>query len=156
MEIERKFLVHHHLLPVLKGGERLIQGYLSEKPSIRFRITGKTMVITIKEYFSGDRRFELETPAKEITSEEMDKLRELAVCPPIVKVRYKIPDEQGLTWEIDVYEGENQGLITVDIELPSPNYPVEFPDWVNTGKEITFDSRYSNLNLGKTPFSQWF
>ncbi|RNC29338.1 MAG: Inorganic triphosphatase [Candidatus Dichloromethanomonas elyunquensis] len=158
-EIERKFLVHHNRLPVLTGGERFIQGYLSEKPSVRFRIKDKLMVITVKEYFTGSRRFELETPPKEITSQEIEKLQELAVCPPIVKVRYKIPYHvrysQDLQWELDVYRGENQGLVTVDIELPGEDYPLEFPDWVDAGKEITCDPRYSNLNLGKTPFSQW-
>ncbi len=155
LEIERKFLVQNSFLPELKGGERMIQGYLSEKPSVRFRITGKIMVLTVKEYYSEGRRFELETPGKRITEEEINKLQELAVSPPIIKVRHKLEDKQGLVWEIDVYEGENKGLITVDIELPREDYPIQFPDWVDGRNEVTADHRYSNINLGRKPFSRW-
>jgi CYTH domain-containing protein len=155
LEIERKFLVHRHLLPELGRGEKMIQGYLSEKPSVRFRITGNRMIITVKEYLSGSKRFELETPERQITDQEIDKLRELAVSPPIIKVRYKYPDEQGLIWEIDVYEGENRGLITADIELPAEDYPLSFPDWVDRDGEITEDKRYSNLSLSRVPYTAW-
>ncbi|UWG95781.1 adenylate cyclase [Dehalobacter sp. DCM] len=155
LEIERKYLVHAHLLPVLEKGERMIQGYLAETPSIRFRVTGSVMVITIKDYLTPSRRFELETPVKEITVEEIEKLKSLALSPPIVKIRYKISDAQGLTWEIDVYDGDNKGLITVDIELPYENYPLVFPEWVDSKKEITGDMRYTNLNLGRRPFMTW-
>ena len=117
LEIERKFLVHKHYLPELKEGVEIIQGYLSEIPSVRFRIINKAMFITIKEYYPEGKRFELETPEKAITSEEIVKLQELAISPPISKVRYKILDK-GMSWEIDVYQGENSGLITADIELP--------------------------------------
>lgn len=155
LEIERKFLVHGHLLPGLEEGERMIQGYLSEKPSVRFRITGRTMVMTVKDYLKAGRRFELETPAKTVTAEEIEKLQELAVSLPIVKVRHKIPDDQGLVWEVDVYEGENQGLVTVDVELPGEDFPLKFPAWVDAGREITQDARYSNLSLGRNPYSHW-
>lgn len=155
LEIERKFLVHHNLLPELKEGERMIQGYLSEKPSVRFRISNGVMVLAVKEYSPGGRRFELVTPGKAISREEVEKLQDLAISAPISKVRYKIQDDQGLVWEIDVYEGENKGLITVDVELPEIDHPIFFPCWVNSENEITTDQRYSNLNLGRLPFSQW-
>lgn len=155
LEIERKFLVHHDLLPGLTDGERMIQGYLSKKPSVRFRIIGEMMVMTVKEYISRGKRFELETPAKKITIEEIEKLQFLAICPPIIKVRYKIHGEQGLIWELDVYQEENNGLITVDIELPDIETPIIFPVWVDKNQEITGDPRYSNFNLGSVPFSSW-
>lgn len=153
-EIERKFLVHHHLLPKLQNGQRLTQGYLSEKPSVRFRIIDKIMTITVKDYNSETSRFELETPGKEISNEETKKLIEMAISPPIIKVRHQIEDE-GLIWEIDVYEGENKGLITVDIEIPQENYPLKFPDWVDKSNEISGSSQYTNLNLGRKPFIKW-
>lgn len=155
LEIEKKYLVHQHLLPKLGIGERMVQGYLSQTPSVRFRIIGRSMVITIKDYYSRSRRFELETPAKEITDDEIQKLRTLAISPPIVKVRHKIIDGQGLIWEIDVYEGENQGLVTVDVELPEEDHPILFPEWVANENEITGDLRYTNLNLGRKPFMKW-
>lgn len=155
LEIERKFLVHSGLLPKLSKGERIIQGYLSEKPMVRFRITDHKVTIAVKEYFSGRRRFELETPPRQLTEEEIEKLLGLAISPPIIKVRYKIEDEQGLIWELDVYEGENKGLITVDVELPAEDYPVQFPSWVDREHEITEDRRYNNFNLSRRPYSHW-
>ncbi|WP_368292620.1 adenylate cyclase [Dehalobacter sp. TBBPA1] len=155
LEIERKYLVHQHLLPELKEGERMIQGYLSEKPSVRFRIKGNKMVLTIKDYYTKNRRFELETPVKEITEEEIQKLISLAISPPIIKTRYLVKSRQGLIWEIDVYEEENAGLITVDIEIPQEDFPLEFPEWVAGDCEITGEKRYTNLNLGRKPFATW-
>ncbi len=155
LEIERKYLVHQHLLPELKKGERMIQGYLSEKPSVRFRIKGNQMMLTIKDYYTKNRRFELETPAKEVTEEEVRKLMSLAISPPIIKTRYTVKSGQGIIWEIDVYEEENTGLITVDAEIPQEDYPLEFPEWVAGDREITGEKRYTNLNLGRKPYTTW-
>ena len=155
LEIERKFLVHHELLPPLSAGERIIQGYLSKKPMVRFRIINHDLIITVKEYFSVGRRFELETPAKKVTEEEIAKIQELAISPPIIKVRHKIKDESGLIWELDIYEGPNKGLMTVDIELPAEDYPIRFPAWVDHEHEITEDEHYNNLNLSRKPYSTW-
>lgn len=154
LEIERKFLVHKELLPELSEGTTIIQGYLSEKPSVRFRVIGDTMVMAIKEYYPDGTRFELETPGKEITPEEIDKLLELAICPPVSKTRYNV-EYESLIWEIDVYQGDNLGLITVDVELPHPDYPLVFPKWVDESKEITNNPSYSNINLGRHPLAQW-
>lgn len=154
LEIERKFLVHNNLLPELKDGVEIIQGYLSENPSIRFRIIDSKLIIGIKEYHSDGSRFELETPTKDLTVEEIEKLKEMAICPPITKIRYKIQAKR-LLWEIDVYQEENQGLITVDVELPSMDYKIDFPLWVDKSKEITRDKKYTNLNLGRKPFRKW-
>jgi len=152
LEIERKFLVDREYLPEMSQGVKIIQGYLSEKPSVRFRIMSGILQITVKNYLSGGVRFELKTPPQAITPEEQETLMQMAISPPIIKERYKI-GYNDLIWEIDVYQGENQGLITADVELPSLNYPVALPDWA--AREITGDSRYSNLNLGRHPFSQW-
>lgn len=154
IEIERKFLVNPKELPPLRQGVEMIQGYLSELPSIRFRITGSTLVLAIKEYSKEGQRFELETLAQEISQEEKEKLINLAVSPSIRKVRY--PIQVGtLLWEIDVYQDLNLGLITADVELPRIDYPIVFPSWVQSDRDITFDRRYNNLQLGKNPFTHW-
>ena len=101
LEIEKKFLVHKDLLSDLREGKTIIQGYLSEKPSVRFRISARAMQVAIKEYHEEGTRFELETPGMEITEEEIEKLQKLAVCPPIVKTRYT-KEHAGLIWELDV------------------------------------------------------
>lgn len=154
IEIERKFLVLSEHLPLLQEGQYIVQGYLSEKPSIRFRFLDDSIVITIKEEHEDGSRFEFETLNPKSSSEERGTFKKLSLVPPIEKIRYRIPFE-GLIWEIDVYQGENRGLITVDVEFPEIGYPLLFPKWVNTDREITGDSQFSNFNLGRRPYSSW-
>jgi CYTH domain-containing protein len=154
LEIERKFLVHKDKLPKLQRGRDIYQGYLSLDPSVRFRIIEHKLFLTVKEYYNDGSRFELETERKEITDEEKAKLIQLAVVPPIVKTRYCVEYEK-LTWEIDVYHEENEGLITVDVEIPSLNYDLVFPIWVDVSRDITHDKKYSNQELGVFPYSKW-
>ncbi|ADY56262.1 adenylate cyclase [Syntrophobotulus glycolicus DSM 8271] len=154
LEIERKFLVHKDRLPPLRGGTTIYQGYFSLDPSVRFRIIGENVYLTVKEYYHNGSRFELETEKNGITEEEKAKLMMLAIVAPVVKTRYCL-EFKGLIWEIDVYGGENEGLITVDVELPSMDYPLSFPSWVDANQEITFEKKYSNQNLGASPYSQW-
>ena len=60
---------------------------------------------------------------------------------------------QDLVWEIDVFQGENRGLIIAEIELPHEDKIFEKPDWL--GREVTSDRRYSNAKLAKMPFRSW-
>jgi len=154
LEIERKFLVLKEYLPLLEDGWPIVQGYLSETPSIRYRILDETIVITIKEYNKDGSRFEFETLNPNSSPEERSTLKRLSLVPAIEKIRYRVPFE-GLTWEIDVYQGENRGLITVDVEFPEIGYHLSFPKWVNTQREITHDPEFSNINLGRRPYSTW-
>lgn len=154
IEIEHKYLVHRDLLPLLEDGQRMVQGYLSVQPSIRFRMIEQDVIITIKSLQKDGSRFEFETLKTEASLEEKRQLLELAIYPSVEKIRHCIPFS-GLVWEIDVYQGENLGLITADVELPSLNHSINFPEWINSQQEITQDSRYFNLNLGQKPFKYW-
>lgn len=154
IEIERKYLVHRELLPTLKDGQKMIQGYLAMQPSIRFRIIGQDVIITVKNLQSDGSRFELETIKQQASPEEQEQLMKLTLFPCIEKVRYRLP-YSGLVWEIDVYQGKNSGLITADVEIPSLDYALEFPCWINSQQEITQDARYFNINLGQKPYTQW-
>lgn len=154
LEIERKFLVYKDKLPDLIEGRTILQGYLSLKPSVRFRIVNKKVNLTVKEYYNNGSRFELETEKDCITEEEINKLISLAVVQPIIKTRYCV-EYENLIWEIDVYHEENEGLITVDVEMPSLDYDLIFPTWVDISREITHDKKYSNQELGVFPYSKW-
>ena len=61
----------------------------------------------------------------------------------------------GLTWEIDVYQGDNGGLITADVELPSADHEIDFPDWIDQSLEIGNNPQYFNINLGEDPYKSW-
>lgn len=154
IEIERKYLVDSALLPVLPEGQKIIQGYLAVKPSIRFRILEQEVIITVKNLHSDGSRFEFETTRSNVNISEQEELLGLALYPAIEKIRYRVLYSE-LVWEIDVYQGENLGLITADVELPSLDYSIQFPEWINSQKEITHDSRYFNWNLGLKPYTEW-
>lgn len=156
LEIERKYLVHPERLPLamMQKGIHILQGYLAEEPSIRFRIQNEKVIITIKRTNPDGSRFEFEAENAAVTPTEQKELIALARFPVIEKIRYRIPYADR-TWEIDVYQGSNLGLITADIELPRLDYPIVFPDWINSASEITRDARYFNWNLGCFPFREW-
>lgn len=70
----------------------------------------------------------------------------------IEKTRYRI-EYRGWVWEVDEFSGENQGLVVAEVELESPDQPLELPDWV--GEEVTHNPRYLSANLVEYPFSRW-
>jgi len=154
LEIERKFLVHD--LSILEQASRkryLVQAYLSVDPArtVRIRRADDCAFITIKGASSPDGMSRLEWE-KEISVAEANDLIALALYPPIQKWRYDIPWGP-LTFEIDVFEGANQGLILAEVELPSADFPLSLPETLGT--EVTQDPRYYNAWLSQHPFSAW-
>ncbi|MEO8501635.1 MAG: adenylate cyclase, partial [Vicinamibacteria bacterium] len=79
-------------------------------------------------------------------------LNQLCERPLIDKHRY-VEHHVGRAWEIDVFHGENEGLVIAEVELPSAEAKVELPNWV--GREVSDDPRYFNSNLLKNPYSAW-
>lgn len=73
--------------------------------------------------------------------------------PHVMKMRHVIPAGQSLHWEIDLFEGENAGLVLAEIELPSIETPFERPNWL--GLEVTEDGRYANAGLARDPICDW-
>ena len=57
------------------------------------------------------------------------------------------------TFEVDVFRGDNEGLIVAEIELDSPDEEFARPDWL--GEEVTGDPAYYNASLSKRPFKMW-
>jgi CYTH domain-containing protein len=152
-EIERKFLITDESWRSVAGvGTRYRQGYLStvKERTVRVRTIDDKGFLTIKGITTGVTRleYEYEIPAKE--ADEM--LTELCEKPLIEKNRYKF-ETDGLTWEIDEFFGDNQGLIIVEVELESEEQKYTAPSWV--GEEVSGDPRYFNSNLTKHPFKNW-
>ena len=83
----------------------------------------------------------------EITKAEYDHLLTKAESPAVEKVRYLVPLEDGLTAEVDVYEGKLAGLMTTEVEFPTlaEAEAYEPPYWF--GKDVSFDHRYKNTSL---------
>ncbi len=153
-EIERKFLVKNNGFKSLAIAQKKIaQGYLNTNPerTVRVRISDEKAFLTIKGKGSqsGMTRFEWE---KEIPLEEGKALLLLCEKGVIEKTRFEIPVGNHL-FEVDVFYGENNGLIVAEIELSDENEAFEKPDWL--GIEVTNDERYYNAYLSKNPFSEW-
>ncbi len=154
IEIERKFLVTSKaFLKQFKVENRIVQGYLSSHPerTVRVRIKGEKGYLTIKgkSNKSGLSRMEWE---KEIDINEAETLLQICESGVIDKIRYDV--ELGTrTFEVDVFEGENKGLIIAEVELQSENETFEKPEWL--GEEVSGDERYYNAYLSKNPFKNW-
>ncbi|MDT8421914.1 MAG: CYTH domain-containing protein [Desulfuromonadales bacterium] len=151
VEIERKFLVKGKPWASLQG-THYRQGYLTTDPqrTVRVRIAGDRGLLTIKGESRGASRSEFEYPIPLTDAEQM--LDELCSQPQIEKVRYCL-EHAGLTWEIDVFRGDNAGLVIAEIELDDDDQQVELPPWV--GHEVTDDSRFYNASLAEHPLATW-
>lgn len=152
-EIERKFLVRLDLWsPGGVTGVRYRQGYLSTDPDrvVRVRIAGDAAFLTVKGATEDVTRPEFEYTIPLDDAEFM--LKRLCLQPVISKVRYRKP-WQGMVWEVDVFEGENAGLIIAELELPSSEASFDRPPWV--GAEVSLERRYSNAALVAHPWREW-
>jgi len=152
IEIERKFLVRN-----MDWGEplyrrRIEQGYLFIAPdrNLRIRRADDKYILTLKVQGEGLARHEIETDVEPEQGQKM--LDDLCVERPITKTRHVV-SYQGKTWEIDIFEAENTGLIVAEIELARQDESFALPDWA--GPEVTDDARFFNAALSSAPFSQW-
>ncbi len=150
-EIERKFLVDTAKLPPLPKPHIIKQGYVpANGVTVRVRLYDDNAFLTLKGRTQGVSRLEFEYPIPVSDAEEM--LKALCMQPFIDKKRYEII-YAGHCWELDIFEGENQGLVIAEIELSNENESFEKPEWVT--QEVSADPRYRNGNLVTKPYSQW-
>jgi len=152
-EIERKFLLRSDAWREnADEGTRFRQGYIigAEKASVRIRIEGSLANINIKSATLGVRRQEYEYSIPLSEAEEM--LDTLCEQPQIEKVRYHVPVGKH-TWEVDVFSGDNEGLVVAEVELSDEDEVFERPNWL--GDEVSDDTRYYNVCLVKHPYKDW-
>ena len=150
-EIERKFLVLDDSWRDGAEGVRISQGYLSQDPerTVRIRIGGESAWLTIKGRTQGITRAEFEY---EIPVGEARELLELCLPAVIDKTRYRV-SSGGHEWEIDVFHGDNAGLVIAEVELADEAISPELPPWI--GAEVSADARYFNSCLAARPFANW-
>jgi adenylate cyclase len=153
IEIEHKYLVKHERWKEIVPDKivPIKQAYLSKDPekTVRIRVAGEKGFITIKGKSVGASRpeYEYEIPLAEAT-ELIHKF-----CNNLIeKTRHYVLYENK-TWEVDVFEGLNTGLIVAEIELNSEDEVYQKPDWID--RDVTTDWRYANSNLIIKPFSTW-
>lgn len=154
LEIERKFLVK-------RGGDfkqaaasvsHIVQGYIpADGATVRVRVRDRKAYLTIKgkSRDNGLSRYEFE---KEITLDEAHSLLQLCRGGVIEKDRYLVPCGPH-TFEVDAFQGENDGLVMAEVELSCADEPFSRPDFL--GPEVTGDARFYNKHMLKYPYSLW-
>jgi adenylate cyclase len=152
-EIERKFLVvNDNWRNDVTDSIHYIQGYFTTNKScsIRVRVSGAEASLNIKSATLGITRTEYEYPIPFQDAKEM--LENLCNKPLLEKTRYHIQHHNHL-WEVDVFSGDNEGLVVAEIELKSVDEPFSNPDWL--GAEVSGDPRYYNVCLVEHPYKNW-
>lgn len=152
-EIERKYLVvgDDWRASVVRH-RRFEQGYLAVTTdcAVRVRIEGDRARLNIKNATLDIERQEYEYPVPVADAREM--LDTLCGGRVLSKVRYWV-DHRGDTWEVDVFEGANRGLVLAEIELRDREQSFSIPGWV--ASEVSGDERYLNSFLAVTPYTTW-
>lgn len=155
IEIERKFLVDHDAWDALSkpAGVQYKQGYIlsDETRTVRVRVTEHHGYITLKGP-SGVNRMSRAEYEYEIPIAEAEQILAGFTTNGTQKIRYRIP-AGNFTWEVDVFSGDNNGLIVAEIELTSEEDEFEIPAWIT--EEVTADGRYANSSLAIHPFKHW-
>lgn len=151
-EIERKFLVSSDAWREAARPTVIRQGYICSDASrvVRVRTYGEHAFLTIKSGGAGMTRleFEYEIPVADATM----LLDVLCRRPLIEKTRFAV-DVDGIAWEVDVFEGDNEGLVVAEVELDSEAQLIAVPAWA--GREVTGDPRYFNAALSERPYATW-
>ena len=144
MEIEKKYLITslpQHLEDY--PHDRISQAYVSTNPVIRIRKLNDEYILTVKS--SGLMvREEHEYP---ISEESFNNLLTKTEGNIIKKTRYRIPEKDGLTIELDIFEGAFEGMVMAEVEFNDINQAQTYtpPGWF--GKEVTKDHRFHNSYL---------
>lgn len=143
MEIERKFLISK--LPKNLSdyhSHQIEQGYLTTNPVVRIRRQDDDYILTYK----GSGMMAREEYNLPLTKEAYEQLRPKIEGILITKRRYCIPLEQ-YTIELDVFEGELDGMTLAEVEFPSTEEAEAFcpPEWFV--EDVTFSPEYHNSYL---------
>lgn len=159
MEIEQKFLINEYPKN-LEAYEckDMIQGYLLTSPVLRIRKSNDYYIFTFKtkkgnSYDDITNACICEEVESELTKEAFEHLLTKCDGAIIKKKRYVIPlDEQivgiaGLKAELDIFEGDFEGLAFAEVEFNDITDFERFnkPDWL--GENVSDDIRYKNNYL---------
>lgn len=151
-EIEHKYTVNTALWRPAGTGILYRQGYLSSAKErvVRVRVAAERAFLTIKGITVGVSRLEFEYPIPLADATAM--LDQLCERPLIEKTRHR-EIFAARTWEIDVFHGDNDGLVIAEVEVASAADRITLPPWVEA--EVSDDPRYFNANLVTNPYKNW-
>ena len=152
-EIERKFLVKNDSWrESASEGVPILQGYITTGPpiAVRVRIAGPKANLNLKKATVDIARDEFEYPIPSYEAAQL--LGHFCIGHVIEKRRYEVA-YNGCIWEVDVFEGANEGLVIAELELDAEDQAFDRPPWV--GEEVSGDARYLNTSLSLRPYKEW-
>lgn len=167
VEIERRFLIHGPGVPpdgwwpVLYHDHFILQTYLrmpAKSPPgsterVRLSVDARTQAYTWTHTKKVPRRGGegSEETEREVTERSYTVLckRYDPECVPLRKTR-RVFEHEGRKFELDTYVGILEGLVVLEVELPSLDAPLVLPPWLPVEREVTGDKRYSNYGLART------
>lgn len=146
MEIERKFLIDKEKLPEnleQYPHNELEQAYIITEPVLRVRKKDNQYILTYK----GQGLMKREEVEFMLPKEAYEKLLTKCEGNIISKVRYRIPEKDNLTIELDIFHGDLEGLYLAEVEFPNEEdaYGYLPPAWF--GKEVTQTNTFHNSTL---------
>ena len=146
MEIERKYLVktlpdHLEQYPC----RQIEQGYLSTNPVVRIRRSNDRYILTYK----GKGLMVREEYNLPLTKESYEHMRPKADGILISKTRYLIPEKDGLTIELDVFDAPYEGLYLAEVEFSSEEQALSYNPPVWFGEDVTNSGKYHNSRLSQ-------
>ncbi len=160
-EIERRFLVGDSSIVTGLSWALLTQAYFEAPDGYATRLrlrqhlqgndwVGQTAFLGVKGPREAGERWEEEFPLRN-TAQAIELLKQ---CTHVVqKRRYSLIDGDG-TWEVDVFMGENEGLVIAELEGKGDwIWQVPKPTWAL--REITHDTQYNNERLAFKPIRTW-
>lgn len=160
-EVERRFLVRDASIVMGLSWALLTQAYFEAPDGYAMRLRlrqhlegeewgGQTAFLSVKGPRVAGERWEEEFPLRN-TERAIELLEK---CTHVVqKRRYSLIDG-GATWEVDVFMGENEGLVIAELEGKGDwIWDVRRPTWAL--REITHDTKYNNERLAFEPIHTW-
>ena len=149
MEIERKFLIKQIPEGCTSFPCRQIeQAYLNTDPVVRVRRDNDDYYLTYK----GKGLLSREEYNLPLNKEAYEHLIKKADGNIITKKRYEIPDGNGYTIELDIFEGAFNGTVIAEVEFntieEADNYIM--PEFFT--EDVTNNPEYHNSNMSKKKF----
>ncbi len=146
MEIERKYLID--TLPENLEDypcRHIEQGYINIDPVVRIRRNNDKYELTYKSSGLMSRE-EYNLPLDQASYEHLSEKIDGTL---IIKKRYLLPLPEGLTIELDIFEGNLAPLKLAEVEFPTEEAANAFipPAWF--GEDVTFSGRYHNSYLSQ-------
>lgn len=148
MEIERKFLIDKKQLPDNLSQyphNDLEQAYIITEPVLRIRKKNESYILTYK----GQGLMKREETEFPLSKEAYEKLLTKTEGNVITKTRYKIPENNNLTIELDIFHGLFEGIYLAEVEFPDEASALSYTPPVWFGKEVTNETTFHNSILSK-------